>query len=296
MENGRFAATIPYHYSGIPKGCRKPRSLSAEHVAIVTLRVGTPGRYPVVYAVDDSLSERRSSRHGDPLPPIERRWGEGQLWRAIIGDSGISGEILAANCFRGGLSSQYDWYRKTQAEILALIDERAAAFVAQYRLIGGQLYETATEQVWTVSEPRWRRDIISISLSDEAACLHSFRLDELDAARACAQQLGIEMSGGDPLPVEVEHDVMVTRPDLLTRPSGRQHAAAVRGWQVVDTLKGATQFEQRLSTWLADPIATVTPPGLVEADARHLLALLHRMRHAVSAIDRAVIDSHIPAA
>lgn len=296
MANNRVAITVPYEFSAVPRGCRKPRTMSGTRLAVVDMVVGSAARYPTVYSVTHRGTQRRGSRESEDLSVVDRRWGEGRLWMPYAQASGNDIALAASQCLHEALTDRYSWSRRSAVEVHALIDKGIAEVQTSFREIEGRLYQHAIEHVWVVNEPCRYNQSVVIELADEPKGELVFRLDELEAAKEAAAAVAKTRRGSLPYEVTIDGEATVVRPDLLQRPSGRIHAARVRGWKVVESVREAHRLADRLETWLADPVASVLPPGLSIDDGRQLLAALLQVRSSLAGITDEQTASNISAA
>lgn len=290
----RVAATITYEYSGTPKGCRKTRTMSGSRLAVIDLIQASAARYPIVYSVTERVADHRQEDAPERDQVIARRWGEGRLWCPYAPRSELA--TVVSQCLSNVLHGRYDWYRLSESNVQASIDRGIAEVISLYRVIEGELYRAATEQVWVVEKPCRYRGKVEIALSDEPRGELVFRLDELDQARAAAAALIADLQTSRDMEVVVEGAASVERPDLLQRPSGRLHTAAIRSWRVIESVRESTQLLGRLEQWLLDPMAEALPPGLTVADGLRLRDALLQMRGALAGITDEQTASHLSAA
>ncbi len=296
MSTSRVAVSVPYDFSAIPKGCRKSRTMSGTRVAVVDLVVGSAARYPIVYTVTHRDTERRGSREKRVVSVVDRRWGEGRLWMPHSQASNNDIALAASQCLHSALRDRYSWSRYSAAEVHAFIDKAIAEVQTSFRVIEGEFYQHAIEHVWVVNEPCRYKQSVVIELTDEPTGELVFRLDELESAKSAAAAVVKTTRGPERYKVTVEGEATVVRPDLLQRSSGRSHAARVRGWKVVESVREAYRLADRLESWLADPVAAVLPPGLSIDEGRHLLAALLQVRGSLAGITDEQTASNISAA
>jgi len=170
------------------------------------------------------------------------------------------------------------------ADIQTAIDKGIAQVQTSFRVIGGLLFQPAVEHVWVVNDPSRYRQSVEIELSEEPKGESVFRLDELEAAKAAAAASVAKWRTNESPEVTIDGEATVVRPDLLKRPSGRVHAAKVRSWKVIESVRETNQLVDRLERWLADPVHEALPMGLSIEEGKRLHEVLVQMRRQLAGI------------
>lgn len=278
-------ATIPFTAQGIPPRCRNFRSMD--------FSTDVSAEIPDVQSCDAPIAFELhcTERSWDPEHCRRNERGIWRPFRSFRGkvwvEAGIPTDDLTPHLKR--LADEGVRHSARQHEAEHIIHTRIAHWAARIICIDGVLWEPGEEPAITLHDSYYRQQGYHLSLTtaeheleriDDGAV---YRLDELPAATAAVDQLNATLDEEVKADIRaepfcLEDRVRAIRPDLLTRPTQKDHQAQVRYVEAMSRMHAATAPLDSLliaiSTLTESIAAGHVPVGCDPATARRVHELV----------------------
>lgn len=275
---------VSYRAQGIPKGCRKARTL--EFSTDIAVDIPETIDAPVVMEVcctDRRWNDERQE-HEEAVTWRPYRAHGGRLWVQAGLTAADAGPVIASRAV-----DQVQAWSHGAHEAEYIIQRESKAWADGHLVIDAEIWEPADEPFLVIEDLHYhagtylafRTENHQASRIDDGAV---FRLDELDAALAEVERLNKDLSPRRAGRLEREHfdfsdHVRLLRPDLLSRPTRLAYQAQVRYIAVLERVHRAQSSVADLVRALDDlrssfALAPV-PAGCDAPSVNRLFDLLH---------------------
>ncbi len=274
---------VSYKAQGIPKGCRKPRTLEFSTDVAVELSETTDAPLVMEVCCTDRRWDHDRQEHEDTVTWRPYRAHGGRLWIQAGLTAADAGPVIA----RRAVDQVQAWsHGAHQAE--DIIQRESKAWADGHLVIDNEIWQPADEPFLVIEDLHYhagaylafRTETHTASRVDDGAL---FRLDELDAALAEVDRLNLDLSPRRASHLDEERfdlatHVRLLRPDLLSRPPRVAYQAQVRYIAALERMHRAqtpvADLVRALDTLRSSFALTPAPAGCDAATVNRLFSLL----------------------